>query len=79
MTNVTDIDGTNSDDLTRATVACRRQLDGIIEYLRTYVPGYENCFLLSSASLIGIRETRHFKGKYTLTREDILAARVFDD
>ena len=43
------------------------------------MPGYEKCFLLSSAALIGIRETRHFKGKYTLTGEDILDARVFED
>lgn len=79
MTNVTNIDGTNSDDLTKATLGCRRQLDSIIAYLRKFVPGYEKCFLLSSAALIGIRETRHFKGKYTLTGEDILDARVFED
>lgn len=79
MTNVTEIDGTNSDDLTRATIECRKQIDGIIEYLREYAPGYEKCYLLSSASLIGVRETRHFKGKYTLTEEDIWEARVFDD
>ena len=79
MTNVTGIDGTNAEDLTKATLACRRQLDSIIAYLRKFVPGYEKCFLLSSAALIGIRETRHFKGKYTLTGEDILDARVFED
>lgn len=51
----------------------------IVKFLREYAPGYENCFIISSASLIGIRETRHFKGKYTLNEEDILSARVFDD
>ena len=35
--------------------------------------------MISSASLIGIRETRHYKGKYTLTEQDILDARKFDD
>jgi hypothetical protein len=29
--------------------------------------------------MIGVRETRHFEGEYTLTEEDILEARVFDD
>lgn len=28
---------------------------------------------------MGIRETRHFKGLYTLCEDDILTARVFDD
>lgn len=79
MTNAIEIDGTCAEDLTKATLTCRRQMDDIVRYLRKFVPGYENCFIISSASLIGIRETRHFKGKYTLTEQDILEAKVFDD
>lgn len=79
MTNVLDIDGTNAEDLTRATLTCRQQMDDIVRFLREFVPGYENCFIVSSASLIGIRETRHFKGKYTITRDDIWQAKIFDD
>lgn len=79
MTNAVGIDGTSADDLTKATLVCRRQMEDIITYLRRFVPGYENCFAVSSASLIGIRETRHFKGKYTLTEHDILEAKVFED
>ena len=79
MTNCTDIDGTKAEDLTRATVVCRKQMESIVHFLREYVPGFENCYLISSASLIGIRETRHFKGEAVITREDILEARVFDD
>ncbi len=79
MTNAVEIDGTVADDLTKATLTCRRQMDDIVKYLREFVPGYENCFIISSASLIGIRETRHFKGKYTLNEQDILEAKVFDD
>lgn len=79
MTNAIDIDGTDADDLTLATLTCRRQMDDIVKYLRKFVPGYENCYVISSASLIGIRETRHFKGKYTLNEHDILQAKVFDD
>ena len=79
MTNAIDVDGTDAEDLTKATLVCRRQMDDIVKYLRAFVPGYENCFVISSASLIGIRETRHFKGKYTLTEQDILEAKVFDD
>ena len=79
MTNCINVDGTNALDLTKATITCRKQIKEIIEFLKEYVPGYENCFLLSSASLIGVRETRHFKGLYTLTEHDILEAKVFDD
>lgn len=79
MTNAIDIDGTNAEDLTKATLTCRRQMDAVVKYLREFVPGYENCFIISSASLIGIRETRHFKGKYTINEQDILEAKVFED
>ncbi len=79
MTNCTDVDGTNADDLTKATLTCRSQMDSIMKYLREFVPGYEHCYLISSASLVGVRETRHFKGKYTLTEQDILEAKVFED
>lgn len=79
MTNCVEIDGTRAEDLTAATLTCRRQMRAILQFLRAYAPGYENAYIISSASLVGIRETRHFKGEYTLTEEDILEARVFDD
>lgn len=79
MTNAIDIDGTRAEDLTRAEMECRRQMRPITAFLREYVPGYEQCYIISAASLIGIRETRHFKGLATITERDILQAKVFDD
>lgn len=79
MTNCIDIDGTNAEDLTKATIVCRRQMDEIVSFLRAFVPGFEDCYIISSASLIGIRETRHFAGEETITEQDILDARVFDN
>lgn len=79
MTNAVDIDGTKNEDLVKAEILCRGQINKIIAFLREYVPGFGNCFLSGTASLIGIRETRHFKGRYTLTGEDIMGAKVFDD
>ena len=79
MTNCIGIDGTNTEDLTKATIICRKQMSEIVKFLRKFVPGYEKCFIISSASLLGVRETRHFKGEYTLTEDDILQARVFED
>lgn len=79
MTNVTDVDGTKAEDLTRAEIICRKQMPEIADFLRKYVPGYENCYIIGSASLIGIRETRHFKGLKTITEEDIANAVQHDD
>lgn len=79
MTNCIGIDGTNTDDLVKATMVCRNQMDPIVEFLRKYAPGFENCYIISSASLIGVRETRHFKGVKTITEQDIQSAKVFED
>lgn len=79
MTNAIEVDGTDAESLTRATIQCRSQLIPIIKFLREYAPGYENCYLQSSASLIGVRETRHFLGLASLSADDILAAEVHPD
>lgn len=79
MTNCIGVDGTKAEDLTEAEYICRSQIDPIVKFLREYVPGFEQCFVISSASIIGVRETRHFEGEYTLTEQDILSARVFED
>ena len=79
MTNVTDIDGTKVEDLTRAELICRSQIEPIIDFLHEYAPGYENCYVISAASLIGIRETRHFHGMYTINEREIYEAKQFDD
>ncbi|MBQ2272451.1 MAG: FAD-dependent oxidoreductase [Clostridia bacterium] len=79
MTNVTEIDGTSAEDLTRAEIICRKQIPSIVDFLREYAPGYENCFVIGSASLIGIRETRHFKGVKTITEQEIAAAVQHED
>lgn len=79
MTNMTAIDGTSAEDLTKAEIICRKQMIAIVKFLREYVPGYENCYIISSASLMGVRETRHFKGVKTLTEKDIANAVQYDD
>jgi hypothetical protein len=52
---------------------------GNTEVLRRHVPGCENVSLGASASMIGVRESRRIRGEYTLTVDDILAARQFED
>ena len=79
MTNCIDVDGASAEDLTRAECVCRSQIEPIVAFLRQYAPGYEQCYVISTASIIGVRETRHFIGEYALTEDDIRSARVFDD
>ena len=79
MTNCLQVNGCSAEDLTHATIVCRSQIKPIVAFLRKYVPGFEKCYVISSASMIGVRETRHFKGEKVLTEQDILSARFSDD
>ncbi|MCK5845401.1 MAG: FAD-dependent oxidoreductase, partial [Victivallales bacterium] len=79
MTNVIDVDATNTAELTRAEITCRRQMREIVAFLREFVPGYEECYVVAAAQNVGVRETRHFIGEYTITEKDVLEGRVFDD
>jgi len=49
-----------------------------VQVMRTQ-PGYEKVFLLDTASQLGVRVTRLLKGQYTLTLEDSMTFRRFED
>ncbi|WP_439496624.1 FAD-dependent oxidoreductase [Bosea sp. (in: a-proteobacteria)] len=78
-TRVHGIDGTDPDDLTRAEIETQRQVAQVTRFLRKYVPGFERARLLASSYQVGIRETRHIEGGYTLTADDVLAGSDFED
>jgi glycine/D-amino acid oxidase-like deaminating enzyme len=66
-------------DLSRAECQARRQVRQISAFLCRYVPGFENAHLAQSGVHLGVRETRRIKGEYTLTGDDVLQGRTFDD
>jgi hypothetical protein len=73
------IHATDSKDYSKACIEVRKRIPIIISFLKKYIPGYQNCFLDQAASQLGVRETRRFLCKYTLTSDDITAAKEFDD
>ncbi len=79
MTRVTDIDPLDPDDLTRAEIEARAQAMRLVAFFRARVPGFANARLAATGTQIGIRESRRIVGAYTLTAEDILSRRTFDD
>jgi hypothetical protein len=79
VTRILGVDGTRSEDLTRAEVEGRKQVFELLQFFRKYCPGLENATLLSVASRIGIRETRHIHGDYVLTGDDVIEGRRFPD
>ena len=82
IVNMSRINGEDPIDplsLTRAEIKGRRQVFELLSYLRQNVPGYESAKLLFSGPNVGIRSSRQMVGVYTLTADDILSNRVFED
>lgn len=49
----------------------RMQIGIIVDFLRKYVPGYENCKLKGTGSALGVRETRRIMGDYVISDNDV--------
>jgi hypothetical protein len=79
MTRVVNIDPLDPDDLTRAEVESRLQAMQLLEFFRRRVPGFAGARIAATGTQVGIRESRRIVGRYTLTRDDVLQARRFDD
>ena len=79
MSRVSGVDSTLPESYTFGEIEARKQMYRINEYLRKYVPGFENLEVEKVAPFLGIRESRVMVGKYVLTAEDILTSRRFDD
>jgi hypothetical protein len=78
-TRVTRVLGADVWDLSYAEWCSRRQMRQIAAFLRRYVPGFEDSYVVQSGVQIGVRETRRVVGEYQLNADDVLSARKFDD
>ena len=78
-TRVVKLNPTSAADVTKAEIEAREQVWEMFLFLRECVPGFENAQLLSTAMHIGVRESRMIEGHYTLTQEDLLACKKFED
>jgi hypothetical protein len=78
LTHMYGCDGTDADNLTRATIEGRQQVQDGVRVMQ-YVPELAGVELVATAAQLGVRETRHIQGRYRLVEEDLLAGRRFED
>jgi len=73
------LDALRCESLTQGVMLGRRLAQEYRTFYRQYVPGCENMEHVTTASLIGVRESRRIVGEVELTFEDYLARRQFPD
>lgn len=57
----------------------RERIYRLYNFLKKYFPGFENASIGHIADYLGVRESNRIKGKYTLTAEDIISNKKFDN
>ncbi|MBP5521608.1 MAG: FAD-dependent oxidoreductase [Bacteroidales bacterium] len=78
-TRIANVDATSTESLSAAEAEGRRQVQELMNFFHKYVPGCEQATIKSSASTLGIRESRHVQGEYLLTADDLLQGVVPED
>ena len=66
-------------DRTEAVLEGRRQMIETFEVLRDFDPDFSRFYLIQSAPLLGIRESRRIVGEYCLTEDDLACGARFPD
>jgi hypothetical protein len=79
MTRMFDVNGTIASDMTRAEMEGRMQVYRLADWLIANVPCFKHAYVSKLACQVGVRETRHVKGHYQMTAEDIVQGRKFVD
>ncbi|MGQ8335796.1 FAD-dependent oxidoreductase [Sunxiuqinia sp. A32] len=79
MTRINEVSGLSVEDLSKAEMEGRRQAYVIGNWLIKNVPWFKDSFVEKVACQVGVRETRHIRGLYTVSQEDILGGRKFED
>ncbi len=65
--------------LTNNEITGRDHVMRFVKFFKENIDGMRDCYLMDSASQIGIRETRRFTGDYILSEEDLINEKIFDD
>ena len=78
-TQVNGVDATKVSEIFPAELALRRQMNLLVDFFRGHLPGYEDCRAISSATTLGVRETRRVIGEYVITAEELAEGTRFPD
>lgn len=74
-----DINPTDEVSLTEKMLYGRELLSEYEKYYKTYMQGFEDMTLVSTAAIPGIRESRRITCDYTLCKEDFIKRASFED
>src|ERR1019366_7401128 len=69
----------NADDHARARSELRGFINAEAQFLKKYVPGFENATLSNVGRFVGVRDGRHPMGEHVFSLDDAQSGRKFRD
>lgn len=79
FTHMYDYNPLNAADLTKALMEGRGQIIDAFEFLTRHDEEFKDLELITSSSMLGVRESRRIIGEYTVTVDDLINGSRFDD
>lgn len=79
FTRLQGLDVTDVESWTAAEISGRKQVLESLDFMRKYIRGSENAYLVYILPQVGARESRRIHGDYVLTKDDVLSGKRFDD
>jgi hypothetical protein len=77
--NVLPGDALNVEDLTKVELKIRKAMLITLDYFKKEVPGFEQAYVIDTASQVGTRASRMLRGEHVLTIEELRIGTKFDD
>jgi len=77
MSRVVGIDGSDAEGLNEGEIKAQKQIIAIVDFLKTFIPGFENSYYIQSGSTLGVRETRRMVGEYLLSGLEAINCKTF--
>ena len=78
-TAISDLKSISSSDLTTAEALANSQVHQVVDLLRSSIQGFEQSYLIETATQIGVRESRRIIGDQVVEAGDIRSGRKFEE
>jgi hypothetical protein len=76
---VPNVSAINVEDLTKTELAVRKAIIPAVDFLKANVPGFEKSFIIDTAPQIGTRGSRRLVGEFTVSIDDVISGRSYED
>lgn len=77
--SIKELDPYNPEDISYAYRQGRKQIRRLAKFCNLYLQGFEEAYISQIAPVLGIRDSGRIKGRYTLTEENVLTGKKFDN